>query len=226
MTPQQEELISQGLAWIPATRIRRLPSVRDQRREDLEAEARLRLCEAVLRWDPERTAWRSYAILAIRGAMLEYLRNEAWEERNCRERRARIEEAEERLEARGIRSPSNVELATETGITEAQVCESRLKTFVSADAPIVEDGELLRLGDAIPDEGESVEAMILGQADVERLWRAVDGLGEPWTSVIRLRFVEDLTMREIAVRIGGSASWAALLRDEALEALRGRLAEQ
>jgi RNA polymerase sigma factor for flagellar operon FliA len=94
------------------------------------------LIDAVERFDPERNSrFESYAVPRIRGAILDELRAQDWVPRTVRGRTRELERAQERLEARLLRAPTDAELAAELGlavhevlgrllgVTESRVCQ-------------------------------------------------------------------------------------------------------
>lgn len=60
--------------WVAEVAVARLKGPRGPDADDLLQEARLALCEAALRWDPERAAFATYVWRRARGAALDALR--------------------------------------------------------------------------------------------------------------------------------------------------------
>jgi len=64
------------------------------------------------------------------------------------------------------------------------------------------DVDLSDVGDWIPDQQKSPEALVLAKEQVEAIWRAATSLSERQRTVFLLRFVEDMDLLEIAAVTG------------------------
>src|SRR5579862_5763746 len=64
------------------------------------------------------------------------------------------------------------------------------------------DVDLGDIGDWIPDQQKSPEALALAKEQVEAIWRAAANLSEKQRTVFLLRFVEDMDLLEIAAVTG------------------------
>jgi RNA polymerase sigma factor for flagellar operon FliA len=88
MRAARDALITRYANLVPMTRRRLLPNVpRGIEADDLEGAGRIALVLAADRFDEKRRVdFRSFAITGIRGAMLEFLRNDDWVPRSIRHR--------------------------------------------------------------------------------------------------------------------------------------------
>jgi RNA polymerase sigma-B factor len=196
--------------------------------EDLEQVASLGLIKAVDRFDLGRDVkFATFAVPTIAGEIKRHFRDRGWMVRVPREVQelgARLARTRERLTRESGRSPTVEELAAGTGATLEQVVEALSAgdsyRVLSLDEPLTQ-----RAGDGGAGAG-AVES--IGGADdaYERteqrmlLRRGFDGLPVREREILRLRFFEGLTQREIAARVGISQMHVSRLIRRAVEALR------
>jgi RNA polymerase sigma-B factor len=175
--------------------------------EDLEQVAYLALTKAAHRFDPEAGhAFLSFCVPTIRGEVRRYFRDQGWMVRPPR----RVQELQQRVlrtqpELAGAlgHPPSAQELADHLDETMEDVLEALdgqgCFTPVSLDRPTGgEDGEGAALGELLGEEDgaqEGAEARVV-------LGPAVRQLSDRDKRILRLRFFEGLTQREIADDIG------------------------
>jgi RNA polymerase sigma-B factor len=190
--------------------------------EDLCQIARVGLVAAVDRYDPGRTnPFVPYAIASIVGELKRHLRDTTWRlhvARPLKDRALALCRALDELPQRIGRSPTVAELAEHLSATEEDVIEAlevaRTRSAASLDQPVGDEGGVM-LGDLLPAPGPAEEP-----EDLLLLPDLVDGLPEPERSVIRMRYFQDLTQDEIAVRVGCSQMQVSRLLRRALERLR------
>jgi RNA polymerase sigma-B factor len=185
--------------------------------DDLCQVANLGLVKAVDRFDPSRgIAFTSYAVPTILGELKRHFRDRTWTvhvSRSVQESIARVVKTTEALRQELGRYPSAGEVGRRCGMTVEEVTETRLaenaSRLASLDAPVPRenDGGL----------AESLGCIDTGLDRVEdAVWiEQVSGTLSPRErEVLRLRFVEDLVQREIAVRVGVSQMHVSrILRD-------------
>ncbi len=184
---------------------------RGSNREDLEQVACEGLIKAIRRFDPDRGfAFMSFAVPTILGELRRHRRDTAWPAhvpRPLQERIQNVRAAAERRSARYGREPTIAELAAdldcdETLVLDALAAASSLNVL-PLDAPSRGD----------EDNGGSLAEQI-GAADpaydrIEYLASievAAPTLSDEQRTVVRLRFAEDMTQREIARRLRISRS--------------------
>src|SRR6187455_1083864 len=93
-----------------------LPSHVDD--QDLVSYGLLGLISAIERYDPDREIkFETYAIVRIKGAIIDELRSLDWVPRSVRSRAREIERANSKLEHELQRAPTDDEMAAELGIT-------------------------------------------------------------------------------------------------------------
>jgi RNA polymerase sigma-B factor len=193
--------------------------------DDLVQVASIGLLRAIERFDPERgREFTTYAIPTIVGELKRYYRDYAWAMKVARGEKERVltlTRAVEQLSARRGRAPTPQELAEHTELSIEQVLAG-LELAASAwpasleDAAGPADGEPCTLGESIGGEDRTLE--LVACRDV--VTRSVRGLSPREHRVLYLRFVEDLTQREIGEHIGVSQMQVSRILRTALERSR------
>ena len=182
----------------------------DEPLDDLTQVACMGLIKAIDRYEPDRGArFTSYAVPTILVELKRHFRDKGWAlhvPRDLQERALAVGKAAERLSTRLGRSPTVSELAEEMSCSIEQVLEaSEAATSYEAtslDAPAARSSE---------DEGASLIDLLGGRDGGYDMVESGDALATSWQGlseleqeVVRLRFTEDLTQREIGERIGFS----------------------
>jgi RNA polymerase sigma-B factor len=193
--------------------------------DDLEQVACLGLIKAIDRFDLSRDVrFATYAVPTIAGELKRHFRDRGWMmrvPREVQELTGRITVVREKLLADLSRSPTAVELARALGCDEDRVQEALAAAaayrMLSLDQPFMDGtGPLESLGD--DDCGfERAEARAM-------LADSLHELAPREREIVRLRFYEGLTQREIAERIGISQMHVSRLIRRTVERLRDRIA--
>jgi RNA polymerase sigma-B factor len=193
--------------------------------DDLVQVASLGLVKAVERFDPSRGfAFTSFAVPTIVGELKRYFRDTAWAlhvDRSAQERARKIAEAQEEIGAQTGRPPSLSELAQYLEMSEEEVLDG-LQTAdaydaISLDAPMAsDDDETSTRLEVIGAEDERLE-LVDTQATV---FAAARHLAPREREILYLRFGEDLTQSQIAVRVGVSQMQVSRLLRRSLQRLR------
>ena len=163
---------------------------------------------------PPRRSWASSsATSATRAGPLHV-------SRDLQERTLAVGHATERLSKQLGRSPKVREVAAELGCSAEQVLEAQEAAAsyeaASLDAPTSrEDGESAALVELLGDEDSSYE-LVESRNAIASTWKA---LPEVERRVLELRFMHDLTQREIGDRIGYSQMHVSRLLRRALDRL-------
>lgn len=214
----REQLIAAKLplAWSLA---RRYMGSRSEQ-EDLRQVAALGLVKAVDRYDPSRgTSFSSFAVPTITGEIRRYIRDTGWAahvSRHLQESTLVVARAADYLSARLGHSPTVAELAEETGLTREGVVEalaaSRALRAESLDAPAGDDGAVDRYDElgADDDQFEQVESRTAAGAVIGRM-------PVQERELLRMRFGDGLTQRQIGEQIGVSQMHVSRLLRRAVE---------
>ena len=192
--------------------------------DDLVQVASVGLVKAIERFDPERgTAFSTFAVPTILGELKRHFRDKGWAlhmPRDLQERTLAVSRATEALSKELGRSPKVREVAAELGcsiehVLEAQEAAASYET-TSLDAPTAhDDDDAAALVDLIGDEDSAYE-LVESRDAIASTWRA---LPEVERKVLELRFMHDLTQREIGEQIGYSQMHVSRLLRRALDRL-------
>lgn len=201
--------------------------------EDLEQVACLALVRAVDGFDPTRgTAFTSYAVPSIAGALKRHFRDHGWSVRVPRELQElalRVERLNDELIAEHGHAPTAAAIAQSAGgIDVEDVLEAR-EAFralhsASLDQPrgSREDDETGSLLDTLGDAD-----LELGRAhDRAALHAVLDTLDERDRTIINLYYRDELTQAEIGRKLGYSQMHVSRLLRQAVERLRLAAARQ
>jgi RNA polymerase sigma-B factor len=196
-------------------------SYTDEPVDDLVQVACIGLLKAIDRYEPKRgTRFTSYAAPTILGELKRHFRDKGWAlhvPRDLQERALKAVRESETLAKRLGRSPSVREVAAAVGrsseeLLEAYEAASSYET-ASLDAPAARaDADGAALVDLMGREDDGYEAVADGDA-LAAAWR--DLLPQE-RRVLELRFVHDLTQREIGEVIGFSQMHVSRLLRRAL----------
>ncbi len=192
--------------------------------DDLVQVASLGLVKAIDRFDPDRGAkFTSYAAPTIVGELKRHFRDKGWAlrvPRELQERALAVARVTEELSKQIGRSPKPREVAQALGCRVEQVLEAQEAAAsyeaASLDAPTVRvDDAAAALVDMMGAEDPSYE-LVEDRDAIASSWRA---LPELECKVLELRFMSDLTQREIGERLGYSQMHVSRLMRRALSRL-------
>lgn len=190
--------------------------------DDLVQVASLGLIKAIDRYEPDRGKLTSFAVPTILGELKRHLRDKTWAlhlPRQVQERCLTVSRVTEDLTAQLERPPTVTELVEATGLSPEQLLEAKEAKAAHGAGSL----------DAGVGDSNSSEAMIdlLGEHDpgfdlveerqsIQDCWSRLAPLEQ---EVVRLRFTEDLTQREIGAMIGYSQMHVSRLLRHALSRL-------
>jgi RNA polymerase sigma factor for flagellar operon FliA len=184
-------------------------------REDLVQSGVLGLLEALKRFDPSRgIKFETYAGRRIRGAMLDELRRLSWLPRSLFRQMRDLERISQRLAGSLGREPSELELASEMGMSLLELQKTVRQIHKS---------KVLSLEDKMRIPGPEDEGAlddILAREEKEILARAIDTLEDRYRLILALYYQENLKLKEIGLILGVSESRVCQLHARAVEKLR------
>jgi RNA polymerase sigma-B factor len=201
----------------------------DEPFDDLLQVASLGLIKAIDRFEPGRgTKFTSYAAPTILGELKRHFRDKGWSlhvPRDLQERSLAVSHATEVLSKEFGRSPKVREVAEHLGCSTEQVLEAQEAAAsyeaASLDAPAArDDGESASLVDLLGGEDEAYD-LVEDREAIASTWHA---LPEVERKVVELRFMHDLTQREIGEQIGYSQMHVSRLLRRALNRLESAAA--
>jgi RNA polymerase sigma factor for flagellar operon FliA len=187
--------------------------------DELESLALSGLAAAGARWpaycaekghDPGALEYfAAYALRRMRGSMFDWLRSQDWMTRSGRTRAKMLRDAGQ---DRGL---SDAELAAATGLDITVVRE----TIASVSArPVSMDAEPHDVQSADDVEGQAVVSQVLNAA-----CGVIDRLGDPFRTILVLRYYHGLAVPELAACLGLAADEASRLYQEALFEVHGAM---
>lgn len=196
--------------------------------EELIAAGTLGLVDAAARFDGgKQVQFKSYAQIRIRGAMVDSLREYDWSPRTLRRQGRDVEQAVRALAAKGVRSPTDGEIAAELGmkISTYQELLQNLKGLEIGSLNVErneESGEQeIDYVAGAPSE-DPLFRCLQGEMH-EQLMAAIDSLPEKERLVLTLYYHEELTMREISQVLGVVGSRVSQMHSSAVLRLRAAL---
>jgi len=190
--------------------------------DDLTQVACLGLMKAIDRFDPGRgTRFMSYAAPTMVGELKRHFRDKGWAlhvPRELQERVLRVNRTSEVLSRRLGRSPTTAEIAHSIGLSPEGVLEAleagTAYDTASLDSPLsVTEDEGGTLMDTLGAEERGYDFVDLSVAVAPTM----NALPEREREILRLRFVDDLTQREIGERVGVSQMHVSRLLRRALD---------
>jgi RNA polymerase sigma-B factor len=202
--------------------------------EDLEQVAYLALVRAVDGFDPSRgTAFTSYAVPSIAGAIKRHFRDNGWSvrvPRDLQELALRVERLADEMLAETGHAPTAAQIAERAGvgIELEDVLEAR-EAFRALHSDSLDQPRGAR-----EDDGATSLLDTLGDADLElgrahdraALESVLDTLDERDRTIIHLYYRGDLTQAEIGRRLGYSQMHVSRLLRQAVERLRLAASDQ
>ena len=205
---------------------RRIPSVE---LGELVSAGALGLMKALDSFDLTRgLAFSTYAVLRIRGAILDDLRSRDSTPRSVRVKRRRIEAVAAALEARLGRAPSAKELADRLGIDLTTFWKWRdsVGIYAEAETPRPSHGRRFsRDAESHADPSVTPAPQKLVESEhVAHLRQLISGLPEQQRRVLALYYYEELNLRQVGEVLRVSESRVSQIRSQALRRLRAELA--
>jgi RNA polymerase sigma factor FliA len=191
------------------------------------------LIDAIDKFDLGRNIkFETYAISRIKGAIIDELRSIDWVPRSVRAKARSVEKAYTKLEASLLRTPTDVEVAEEMGISESELQKVfQQVSFVGLVAldemlsPGGERGESTTLGDTIADKGDGPMQAFEVEETKEVLADAINRLADREKIVLTLYYYEGFTLAEIGDVLGVTESRVCQIHSKAVLQLRSRLAK-
>jgi len=192
------------------------------------------LMSAIQRFDLSRDIkFETYAIMRIKGAIIDQLRSLDWVPRSVRARAREVERANAKLEHLLQRAPTDQEIADEMGISVGELNDSLLAISHSSIVALDElwtvsdsSGDQVSLMDTIEDPSAPDPARAMDVGDLkDRIADAIANLPEREKLVIALYYYENLTLREIGEVLGVTESRVSQMHTKAVLRLRSRMQE-
>jgi RNA polymerase sigma factor for flagellar operon FliA len=191
--------------------------------EDLCQIGMVALVESANSYEDRGHAFSTYASMRIRGAMIDHLRRQATMCRSAMTKRRQLMKAKSDFEKTHGRSPSESELAHAMGLDGAA-----LRAMVDETAAIHQDSLDEVYSDHsmwFADVEDRIDVAIERSELQEAMAAHISELPEREAMVLQLYFVEEMNLEEIGLTIGVGAARVCQIKKQALDRLRGSLAD-
>lgn len=198
--------------------------------DDLVQAGMMGLLDAINRYEETHGAqFETYAVLRIRGAMLDELRSSDWMPRSTRQNMRKVEAAMHALQQKLGRPPNESEVAKSLKMTLADyqdlLSDSGGHQLVYYEDFHENDGNDSFLDRYAVDDADPLRHLLdsdFRQAVIE----AIDALPEREKILMGLYYEEELNLKEIGAVMGVSESRVSQLHTQAVARLRTRLREK
>ncbi|MEA3019491.1 MAG: polymerase sigma factor FliA, partial [Actinomycetota bacterium] len=189
------------------------------------------LIDAIDKFDLDRGyKFETYAISRIKGAIIDELRSIDWVPRSVRSKARSLEKAYSKLEAKLHRSPTDVELAEELGMSDTQLqttfSQISFIGLVALDEMLGGEarGDSMTLGDTIADAADGPMASYEVEEMRQILAQAISDMPEREKIVLTLYYYEGLTLAEIGEVLGVTESRVCQIHTKSVIHLRAKIA--
>lgn len=191
--------------------------------EDVINEGVIALMDAIENFSPDKGAkFETYAGIKIRGAIIDFLRQQDWIPRNIRKFARALDKANSMLYNLYGRAPTNAELAEKMCMDE----EKLLKLMAESSCTITLSFEELLYEDNIdePSAKNSGVDRELMQNELRRVVaEAVESLSERERQVVTLYYYKNFKYSDIAKALGVSEGRVCQIHSKAALSLKARL---
>lgn len=185
-------------------------------REDMEQIGLMALLEALRRYGEPDERFAGYAVLRVRGAILDELRRLDWRPRSVRQDAHRLRDALRELTRRLGREPGEAEAVQELGLTP----EDYRELLVAENAEAMASFDELIAAGVEPVDDNTPEASVLRRLT---LASALTSLDEREQRVIQLYYEFELSLKEIAVVLELTEARVCQINKSALKKMKARL---
>ncbi len=193
--------------------------------DDLAQIGFMGLLDAAKRYDPKTgVPFEAYALLRIRGAMVDEMRRSDWCPRAVRQQGKTIAKARLELEQIYSRPVTTKEIATYLKLSPEEIIHTEAM-LTSAGRTSLET-MIEEQGDSIEELGASHEtpiAPLLQGANAKELAHALSLLPEREQTILHLNYEKEMNQKEIALAMGLTEARISQLRKKALAFLQETL---
>lgn len=185
------------------------------------------LIDAIEKYHPAKGAkFESYALMRIRGSIIDKIRSSDWLPRTLRRKIKEIKIATERLKQQIGRAPTTKEIADVMGLSEEKIIEI-MSSDVSVNSIYDKKGtgdDSVEIIDTIEDENSARPEENLERNDAKKeLEQALKKLPERERTLLVFYYHENMTLKEIGEAINVSESRVCQLHAQAIMKLRNIL---
>ncbi len=189
------------------------------------------LVKAIEKYDPTmKNKFETYAILLIRGAIIDEMRSLDWVPRSVHQKANLVKNTQTALEQKLGREATDREMADELGMEmpeyEKLLTRVRPAVLIPLNADSNEDSENTHISERIPDPKIKSSYEEADRGEFRKLMEeAVLKLPEQERTVLVLYYYENMMLKEIGKVLGVSESRISQIHTKALMRLKGRLSD-
>ncbi|MCX6112496.1 MAG: FliA/WhiG family RNA polymerase sigma factor [Proteobacteria bacterium] len=190
----------------------------------------LGLIDAISKYDKSHdNTFKTYAEFRIRGAMLDYLRDQDFVPRSVRDKIKLLEKTRIELEKDLCRRPTGSEIAAKLDISDEEYYElsnyTKNISFLSIEASALDNSEIKKPVLRLCDENKnSNPAEKVSYESVKKvLDNAITELPEREKNIVSMYYYDEMSMKEIAGTLQISESRASQLHAQAMMRLKSKL---
>lgn len=189
------------------------------------------LINAIELFSPDKGArFETYAVMRIRGAIIDKIRNQDWVPRGAKQRYKKIQDTMLKMQVKLGRTPTTEEIANELGVKKEKI-EVALSEMESSTLVSIYDSkdssENLEIIDTIEDKSNVNPLDMLEAQDVQKdLSTALAKLPERERVILALYYHKNMTLKEIGEAVQISESRVCQLHAQAIMKLRRLLSNK
>jgi len=189
-------------------------------KDDLISNGFFGLLDAIEKYDPTRgIKFETYAVVRIRGAILDAIRVQDWVPTSIRQKAKQYEQMIAQLENKLGRSATDEEIAAGLGISSSELYTLITQLNASTIIPLEEFTKTETSSNHLVNPSDQIEIEEVKQA----LAKTIDKLPEKEKLVVTLYYYEGLTLKEISLILKLSEARISQLHTKSIFRLRGAL---
>jgi RNA polymerase sigma factor for flagellar operon FliA len=189
------------------------------------------LIDAIDKYDPEKNVkFKTYAVMRIRGAIFDELRQIDFVPRSVRQKTREIETTISSLEAQLGRTASDQEIAGALGIDESEYMKVIQKISSTSIISLndlwysSDDNDKVSIGDSIESPSSlNPDVMVVNEEIRRVIVEAINELPDKEKKILVLYYYEDLTLKDIGRVLQVTESRVSQLHTKAVLHLRSKL---
>jgi RNA polymerase sigma factor for flagellar operon FliA len=227
MPPEQEQLVTSTLplvGHIVREMLAKVPA--HVHRDDLVSAGMMALVVSAQNFEPARgVPFARFAVIRIRGAIMDELRGMDWAARSIRGRARETHNVTSQLCAALGRTPTKTELASAMGVSVNELDALRADLYRASVLSL--QGFAPETGaDIVRAAGPGPEDLLLSREQLGYLHDAIAELPDRLRTVITEYFFHQRQMNDIAIELGVTESRVSQMRAEALRLLKDGMNSQ